>query len=644
MRSMATGARLVTGLTTLALAALIAPSSAGACVVGTGSGASCTDEALTACLPGGGSFDATVTFSCGGAATITVSSPKTISAATTVDGGGVTTISGGHSVRVFVVNSGVMFTVRNLTIENGNDANFGSGIENNGNSTVTNCTFSGNTGGEGGALYNGQTLSVTGCTFSGNSATISGGALYNNGTLTLTDSTFSGNTGGDGGAVYNNNTMTNITGCTFSGNMASADGGGIYDNDTLTLTNSTISGNTAAAGGDGGGIYDNGTLTLTNSTISGNTAAAGGDGGGIYNNGTLTLANSTISGNTAATNGDGGGIFNNSDELTVINCTMSGNTAGGTGGGIFMNGDGTLTNTIVAGSSGGNCSTFHPTDGGHNIDDGTTCGFTGTGCSTTTGTSFCNTNPDLDPNGLVNHGGPTETIALLEGSPAVDHGDPGACAAAPVDGVDQRGVSRPAGQCDIGAFEVGALSTTTTVTTTTISTTSTTTTTTTSVTTTTLPGCTASSCVPGSGPNLARSDCYVELNVEGITESNVRSGRVVLCHDGDPCDTDGKINDVCTFKVAVCIDQSNLSACHPPAGLQTLHVSSKLPTAARPSSLEGSACGSFVDVPVKLHRGAQNGKKTGMVLVQANATAAKGTTPRGDRDTYVLECLPNATH
>ena len=148
--------------------------------------------------------------------------------------------------------------------------------------------------------------------------------------------------------------------------------------------------------------------------------------------------------------------------------------------------------------------------------------------------------------------------------------------------------------------------------------------------------------VPGSGPNLAKSDCYVELNVEGIGPSDVRSGRVVLCHENQPCDTDGTINGVCTFKVAVCIDQSNLPACHPPAGLQTLHVSSKLPAAAVPSSLTGSACGSFVDVPVKLHHGAHNGKKTGMLLVQANATAAKGTTPHGDRDTFVLECLPAA--
>ena len=146
--------------------------------------------------------------------------------------------------------------------------------------------------------------------------------------------------------------------------------------------------------------------------------------------------------------------------------------------------------------------------------------------------------------------------------------------------------------------------------------------------------------VPGSGPNLAKSDCYVELNVEGIGPSDVRSGRVVLCHENQPCDTDGTINGVCTFKVAVCIDQSNLSGCHPPTGLHTLHVSSKLPAAAVPSSHTGSACGSFVDVPVKLHRGAHNGKKTGMILVQANAIAAKGTTPRGDRDTFVLECLP----
>jgi len=65
------------------------------CVVGSGTGASCTEAALNACLPGGGSFNGTVTFNCGGAATVTVTSTKTISADTAIDGGSLITISAG---------------------------------------------------------------------------------------------------------------------------------------------------------------------------------------------------------------------------------------------------------------------------------------------------------------------------------------------------------------------------------------------------------------------------------------------------------------------------------------------------------------------------------------------------------------------
>src|SRR2546426_1497118 len=113
---------LVLVLALLVFGVLGATSSAFACVVGTGTSASCTEVALDACLPGGGSFDGTVTFACGGAATITVtslSSPKTISADTTIDGGSVITISGGGTVQAFIVNSSVTFTVQNLTIANG---------------------------------------------------------------------------------------------------------------------------------------------------------------------------------------------------------------------------------------------------------------------------------------------------------------------------------------------------------------------------------------------------------------------------------------------------------------------------------------------------------------------------------------------
>jgi hypothetical protein len=50
---------------------------------------------------------------------------------------------------------------------------------------------------------------------------------------------------------------------------------------------------------------------------------------------------------------------------------------------------------------------------------------------------------------LANNGGPTDTQALLAGSPALDAGNNSTCLA-----TDQRGVTRPQGPaCDIGAFE-----------------------------------------------------------------------------------------------------------------------------------------------------------------------------------------------
>jgi len=443
-------ARRISGLA-FAVALLLLPAGAQACLVGTGTAPSCTEAALDACLPAGGGFDGTVTFSCGGSASITVTGTKDISASTTIDGGGVVTISGGNSVQVFTVDVGIVFTLQNLTIAGGRDAGSGGGIENDGVTTATHCTFSGNTGG-------------------------AGGALHNTGTLTLTDS--------------------------------------------------TLTGNGTTAGGNGGAIYSNGALTVSRCTIRGNTAAGGGNGGGIYNTGTLTIANSTLAGNGAPT-GDGGGLYHDSDDGTVVNCTISGNSAGIDGVNVFLNGDATFTNTIVAGTPDANCNIgFAPTDGGHNIDDGATCRFTGAGCADPSGTSFCDTNPLLDPAGPANNGGPTPTIALLAGSPAIDHGDPDACAAAPVEGVDQRGVSRPAGQCDVGAFEDGALPTTTTVTSTTTTTTTSPITTSTIIastitTSTTATSTTTTSTVPGScdvppAPTFVSIDCRLDALIAQV--------------------------------------------------------------------------------------------------------------------------------
>src|SRR5207249_5632190 len=144
--------------------------------------------------------------------------------------------------------------------------------------------------------------------------------------------------------------------------------------------------------------------------------------------------------------------------------------------------------SILADStSGGNCGGTIA-DGGHNIDDGTPCGFTGAGCATTTGTSFCTTNPLLDPAGLASNGGPTQTIALGSMSPAINHGDETICAAPPVNNLDQRGFVRPgmgATNCSIGAYEFDAAPSATTTTSTTSTTLNTCPTTSTSTTTTT---------------------------------------------------------------------------------------------------------------------------------------------------------------
>ena len=223
-------------------------------------------------------------------------------------------------------------------------------------------------------------------------------------------------------------------------------GGGINNDGTLEVVNVTFSGNQAESGG---GI-DNGLfskLKVTNSTFSGNSAVGG---GGIYNrSGPLEVTNNTFSNNSASNSG--GGIYHVStvDMVKVTNSTFSGNSAD-EGSGIYNNGSPTrvtLSNTILANSpSGGNCLGFPVTDGGYNIDSGTSCGFTAASGS------LSNTNPLLDPAGLQDNGGRTQTIALQPDSPAVDLVGQGAC---PPPTTDQRGIERPQGAaCDSGAFEL----------------------------------------------------------------------------------------------------------------------------------------------------------------------------------------------
>ncbi len=360
---------------------------------------------------GAGSLRQAIAESCSGGTinfngdyTIPLASTLTIDKNLTITGAGHTvTVSGGGLQQVFLINLGVTAaTIDSLIIRDGN-----AGSDN------------------GGGIYNLGALTISNSTFSGNRTAIgSGGGIYNFGALTISNSTFSGNTAssGGGGGIYNAGTVM-IQHSIFSGNSAPA-GGGLFNGRTVMIQNSTFSGNTASRG-DGGGILNvwaAASLSVINSTFSGNTATAAG-GGGIanYNNATATTMNSTFSANSAT---NGGGVYVESGTVSVLNTIITNSPSGGDCRGT------------VSGSSINNLLQQTGSDA----------------CGLTNGVNIIGGNPLLSP--LGSYGGPTQTFALLPGSPAIDAGDNATCAALPVGNLDQRGISRPQGSaCDIGAFE-----------------------------------------------------------------------------------------------------------------------------------------------------------------------------------------------
>jgi predicted outer membrane repeat protein len=212
-------------------------------------------------------------------------------------------------------------------------------------------------------------------------------------------------------------------------------------NTTVTLNHLTMTQGYIGFGGYGGGaIHNSGTLTLLNSTITNSKAPVYGRAGGIYNdsNAYLNVTNSTFSGNSAYYYG--GAIYSNiTGHVTITNSTLVGNAAT-TGGGIYAWEDSylTMTNTLIANSSGADCSfsgTLASYTYSHNLIGDGTCLPSVTG------------SPVLGP--LADNGGPTPTYALWPGSPAIDAGTNSGCPAA-----DQRGQARPVNTtCDIGAYE-----------------------------------------------------------------------------------------------------------------------------------------------------------------------------------------------
>jgi hypothetical protein len=189
--------------------------------------------------------------------------------------------------------------------------------------------------------------------------------------------------------------------CSISYNTAGQCGGGVFNKQDMTIVRSDIANN--VAGTDGGGLQECGTSVLLNCTFAANRAA--GSGGGINDaGGTIDIRNSTISANCSSL---GGGlavpIFGSS--TTLRNTIIAGNSPKGP-----SNPAPDVSDLFIDGSSGILISV------GFNLI-GTTVG---TGPGSFISSDLLNVNPKLGP--LQNNGGPTLTMALLPGSPAIDAG------------------------------------------------------------------------------------------------------------------------------------------------------------------------------------------------------------------------------
>jgi hypothetical protein len=327
---------------------------AGAVLVGKGSAAGCTQDALRAALRtvqqrGRG----TVGFDCGDRpVTIAITRPLVIegggSSAYVVDGRGTVTLDGRKRSGLFVLPDaeGLTMTFRRLRMVDARSRTQGAAVHGGWRNRllIEDCTF----------LGNATTSAAT--TFDG------GGAVYvHEGSATIRRSTFERNTAGNGGAVQNTIGALTVEDSVFRRNRSTVrgsggGGGAVYsDAGSLTMRRSQVLGNTAQL--QGGGLFlfnarDRRTR-IEDSTIADNrvTDAPNAFGGGIRSgSGPVELVRSRVLRNRSA--GQGGGLYNADDaRVTVTGCTFTGNRAE-QGGAVFkVSGEVKIDRTTFSGNS-----------------------------------------------------------------------------------------------------------------------------------------------------------------------------------------------------------------------------------------------------------------------------------------------------
>lgn len=328
-----------------------------------------------------------------------------------------------------------------------------------GSSTIEDSVFERNGAELGGAIRGGGVIRRS--RFSNNS----GGAIQAEHDIVVEDSIFEGNSSDllRGAAISVRGSTAFIIRSVFKENWADESVAGaiwIGPFSTTVVRDSVFAGNFAGPvepdiGGEAGAILNYGDLTILNSTVSGNFAQAAtqqvnagcsGTAGAIWNKGTLRLLYSTV-------------VDNNAERCPPLVESV--------GGGILNEGTLVVRGSIIAGNS----ADFSPDCADRGAGTTSSLGYSllgiGDDCpgiaapSDTIGTLALPVDPLLGP--LAQSGGPGETHAVLDGSPAQgaipqvqcvydDDGDPLSPDVPLL--ADQRGVARPSfGYCEIGAYE-----------------------------------------------------------------------------------------------------------------------------------------------------------------------------------------------